>query len=112
MTPLEDLARHYLESVYCPRTYKRTGGSYQESIEQRFGYLREFIEPWHVNGVYLNLIRNCDCHGFEIPAVKDYLEGLDLPVLTIEQDYSTGSLESLRTRFQAFAEMLMPYGYE
>ena len=110
--PLKDLARHYLESIYCPRTYKETGISYQENIEQRFGYLREFIERWHVNGVYLNLIRNCDCHGFEIPAVKDYLIGLDLPVLTIEQDYSTGSLESLRTRFQAFAETLTLYGYE
>jgi benzoyl-CoA reductase subunit C len=104
--PLKDLARHYLESIYCPRTYKRTGGSYRESIEQRFGYLQEFIEQWHVNGVYLNLIRNCDCHGFEIPAVKDYLEGLGLPVLTIEQDYSTASLEPLRTRFQAFAEAI------
>jgi len=110
--PLENLARHYLESVYCPRTYKRTGTSYQENIEERFGYLREFIERWHVNGVCLNLIRNCDCHGFEIPAVKDYLGGLGLPVLTIEQDYSVSSLESLRTRFQAFAETLMPYGYD
>ena len=110
--PLKDLARHYLESIYCPRTYKKTGISYQEDIEQRFGYLREYIEQWHVNGVYLNLIRNCDCHGFEIPAVKTYLEGLGLPVLTIEQDYSTGSLESLRTRFQAFSETFTAYGYE
>ena len=104
--PLKDLARHYLESIYCPRTYRRTSISYQESLEERFGYLLEFIEQWRVNGVYLNLIRNCDCHGFEIPAIKDYLEGKGLPVLTVEQDYSTAALESLRTRFQAFSETI------
>ena len=77
------------------------------NLKQRFGYLDQRINDWQANGVYLNLIRNCDCHGFEIPVVKDYLEGLGLPVLAIEQDYSTTSLEPLRTRFQAFAETIM-----
>lgn len=104
--PLAGMARHYLENIYCPRTYKKTSGPYQEALEQKFGYLNDFIKEWRVNGVYLNLIRNCDCHGYEIPLVKDYLEGLGLPVLAIEHDYSTASLEPLRTRFQAFAEAL------
>ena len=70
----------------------------------RFSYLKDFVKYWNVNGVFGNIIRNCDIHGYEVPAVKDYLEGLGLPVLIIEQDYSTAAFESLRTRFQAFAE--------
>jgi benzoyl-CoA reductase subunit C len=56
--------------------------------------------------VYANIVRNCDIHGYEVPIIKDYLSGLGLPVLVIEQDYSTASMESLRTRFQAFSEAI------
>ncbi|MGD8263652.1 MAG: 2-hydroxyacyl-CoA dehydratase family protein [Desulfobacterales bacterium] len=104
--PLEGLAKHYLEEVKCPRTFSQTGASYQEDLDNRFGYLKEFAEHWNVNGVFGNIIRNCDIHGYEVPAVRDYLEGLGLPVLIIEQDYSTAALEPLRTRFQAFSEVI------
>jgi len=104
--PLEGLAKHYLQEVKCPRTFSQTGASYQEDLDNRFGYLKEFAEHWNVNGVFGNIIRNCDIHGYEVPAVRDYLEGLGLPVLIIEQDYSTAALEPLRTRFQAFSEVI------
>lgn len=104
--PLEGIARHYLEEVKCPRTFSQTGSSYKEDLENRFGYLKEFAKHWNVNGVFGNIIRNCDIHGYEVPAVREYLEGLGLPVLIIEQDYSTSALEPLRTRFQAFAETI------
>ena len=102
--PLQGIAEHYLKEVLCPRTFRDSGKDYAQDSESRFGYLKEFAKYWKVDGVFANIIRNCDIHGYEVPVVKDYLEGLGLPVLIIEQDYSTASLESLRTRFQAFAE--------
>ena len=102
--PLDGLAEHYLKEVLCPRTFRESGRNYGHDSEMRFGYLKEFAKYWKVDGVFANIIRNCDIHGYEVPIIKDYLEGLGLPVLIIEQDYSTASLESLRTRFQAFAE--------
>jgi benzoyl-CoA reductase/2-hydroxyglutaryl-CoA dehydratase subunit BcrC/BadD/HgdB len=104
--PLDGVARHYLQEVKCPRTFAETDTSYKEDLENRFSYLKEFAKYWKINGVFGNIIRNCDIHGYEIPAVKDYLESLGLPVLIVEQDYSTASLEPLRTRFQAFAETI------
>lgn len=83
-----------------------SGDNYREDLEKRFGYLREFAKYWNVNAVYANLIRNCDIHGYEVPSVKDYFESLGLPVLIVEQDYSTAALEPLRARFQAFAERI------
>ena len=104
--PFMGLARHYLEEVKCPRTFVPSGKNYKDDLENRFGYLQEFAQHWNVNGVFGNIVRNCDIHGYEVPLVKDYLEGLGLPVLIIEQDYSTAALEPLRTRFQAFAETI------
>ena len=104
--PLVGVARHYLQEVKCPRTFAETDTSYREDLENRFSYLKDFAKYWKINGVYGNIIRNCDIHGYEVPAVKDYLESLGLPVLIIEQDYSTASLEPLRTRFQAFSETI------
>ena len=104
--PITGVAEHYLKEVKCPRTFVETGSSYRDDLKNRFNYLKEFAEHWNVNGVFANIIRNCDIHGYEVPAVRDYLEALGLPVLIIEQDYSTAALEPLRTRFQAFAETI------
>ncbi|UCF90590.1 MAG: 2-hydroxyacyl-CoA dehydratase [Desulfobacterales bacterium] len=104
--PLDGIAEHYLKEVLCPRTFRDSGPSYQEDSEMRFGYLKEFAKYWKVDGVFANIIRNCDVHGYEVPVIKDYFAGLGLPVLVIEQDYSTAALETLRTRFQAFAETI------
>lgn len=104
--PFVGLAEHYLKEVKCPRTFIPSGKTYKEDLDNRFSYLQEFAKHWNVNGVFGNIVRNCDIHGYEVPLVKDYLEGLGLPVLIIEQDYSTAALEPLRTRFQAFAETI------
>jgi benzoyl-CoA reductase subunit C len=104
--PLFGIAEHYLKEVLCPRTFRDSGPNYKEDSNMRFGYLKEFAKYWKVDGVFANIIRNCDIHGYEVPVVKDYLESIGLPVLAIEQDYSTASLETLRTRFQAFAETI------
>jgi len=104
--PLYGVAEHYLKEVLCPRTFRQTGPSYKEDSEMRFSYLKDFARYWNVNGIFANIVRNCDIHGYEVPVVKDYLESLGLPVLVIEQDYSTAALEPLRTRFQAFAETI------
>lgn len=104
--PLDGLADRYLDKVVCPRTFRETGKSRAEDLENRFSYLKRFVHDWRVDGVYMNLIRNCDIHGYEIPELRHYLEEMGLPVLVIEQDYSTAGLAPLRTRFQAFAESI------
>jgi benzoyl-CoA reductase subunit C len=104
--PLEGMAVRYLDKIVCPQTFRETGKTRDEDLENRFGYLKRFIKDWQVQGVYINIIRNCDIHGYEVPELRYYLEQIGLPVLVIEQDYSTAALEPLRTRFQAFAESL------
>lgn len=104
--PLDGLAERYLDKIVCPRTFRETGKTRAEDLEKRFSYLKRFIHEWRVDGVYMNLIRNCDIHGYEIPELRSYIEDLGLPVLGIEQDYSIAALAPMRTRFQAFAESI------
>jgi benzoyl-CoA reductase subunit C len=104
--PLEGLADVYLNKLVCPRTFRETGASRDEDLENRFGYVKKFAQDWNAKGVIANIVRNCDIHGYELPEFKYYIEKMDIPVLVIEQDYSTAALAPLRTRFQAFAESL------
>ena len=75
-------------------------------LESRYSYLKDYIKEWNVNGVLLQSVRYCDTHGYEVPAVRDYLDRLALPSTYLEHDYSQGSLAPLRTRVQAFLEVL------
>jgi bzd-type benzoyl-CoA reductase N subunit len=104
--PLEGLTERYLDKLECPRTYRPRSGTRQEDLENRFGYLQRYIKDFKVDGVILYIIRFCDTYELDAPDVKDYVQGLGLPVLHIEHDYSAATLEPLRTRIQAFLEMI------
>ena len=52
------------------------------------------------------IVRYCDTCELEGPDLREYLNNLKLPVLMIEDDYSTSTIGQLRTRIQAFLEMI------
>lgn len=104
--PLDGLVDRYLVEIKCPRTFRDAKELYQADLENRFGYLKDYAKEWNVNGVILQSMKYCDTHGYEVPGVKDYLEGLGLPVLYLEHEYTMIALAPLRTRVQAFLEMI------
>ena len=104
--PLEGLATRYFDGITCPRTFRDRFGSYKEHLEQRFSYLREFARDFKVNAVILAVLSYCDIMEFDAPELKDYLQEAGFPVLHLEHDYNITALAPLRTRIQAFLEML------
>ena len=104
--PLDGLVSRYLVEIKCPRTFRDAKESYQADLENRFSYLEDYAKEWKVNGVILQSMRYCDTHGYEVPAVKHYLEGVGLPALFLEHEYTMIALAPLRTRVQAFLEMI------
>ena len=104
--PFDGLVRRYLD-IHCPRTLKPQAGAREDDLENRFGYIRRFIEDWEAAGAIFYIVRYCDTCELEGPDLKEYLNGLNLPVLMIEDDYSTSTMGQLRTRIQAFLEMIM-----
>lgn len=104
--PLNNLSNQYLGNLICPRTYKTKTGSHQEDLENRFGYLLSFVKNFKVNGVIIYLFRNCDSFAFDAPDLRDYLQEKGLPVLALEEEYSMSGIARLKTRIQAFLEMI------
>ncbi len=104
--PIQGLVAHYLKEITCPRTWSERTGTRQEELDERFGHLKAFAEEWRVNAALVFIIRYCDNHSFDVPDVMDYLQGLGLETLHVESDYSMSGSGQLKTKVQAFIEMI------
>lgn len=104
--PLDGLAKHYLDDIPCPRTYRDFEGSHRDDIEARFRYLGELAKDFGVDGAILSIVRFCDLKECDAPDIRDYLQGkLGLPVLHLGDAYDSTASGQLKTRVQAFLEM-------
>ncbi len=97
--PLAGFVRYYFTGFQCPRTYRGTDRS-------RFDYLIHAARQFQAQGVVLYILSFCDPHKLDLVDVRRYLEDAGLPSLVLEDDYTLTNLESMRTRIQAFVEMV------
>ncbi|MBN2462020.1 MAG: 2-hydroxyacyl-CoA dehydratase, partial [Dehalococcoidia bacterium] len=109
--PIDGLADYYLNEITCARTFRQatlgeTKKDYARDLQSRFGYFKGIVKDWKINGAILFLVRYCDPFAFEMPAFKDYLEGISVPSIYIEYDYTIGALAPIRTRVEAFLETI------
>ena len=105
--PWDGMADYYLRKLNCPRTYREwTKGTYEDDLEARFSEIGTFVKEFKVDGVILYILKYCDPFGFEVPARMKYIQSLNTPVLYLEDEYMMASTGRLRTRIQAFLEML------
>jgi benzoyl-CoA reductase subunit C len=95
--PWDALSRYNTQRCLC---------SCMHPAEKRFDYLWELIEEFGVAGViYLNL-KYCHPSLYEAALFRGKLTAKDIPTLMLEVDHSLSGLGQLRTRIQAFIEML------
>ena len=105
--PISALAHRYLDKVNCPKTYKENKtGTFEGDIASRFGDIGAYAKEFKVDGAILYIYKYCDPFGFEVPARKAYYKSLNVPLLHLEDVYSGGTIGQLRTRIQAFLEMI------
>jgi len=104
--PLQGIAEYYLRKIKLPTTYVATGSTYEENLDERFGHMKRFISEFNVDGAILLVNKYCDPYGFEVPAIKDYVEATGTPLLYLEYEYSTSTLPRAQTRVEAFLEMI------
>jgi benzoyl-CoA reductase/2-hydroxyglutaryl-CoA dehydratase subunit BcrC/BadD/HgdB len=104
--PLDGLTWRYFDGITCPRTFYDRDGSYKEQAEKRFGYIKKLAREFKADAAFLGVITYCDIMEYEAPEVRDYLEELGLPALQIEYDYSVRAFGALKTRIEAFVEVL------
>ncbi|HMK76358.1 MAG TPA: 2-hydroxyacyl-CoA dehydratase family protein [Thermodesulfobacteriota bacterium] len=105
--PIRALADRYLDKINCPKTYRENkAGTFEGDIASRFGDIGTYAREFKVDGAILYLYKYCDPFGFEVPARKACYKSIDIPLLHLEDVYSAGTMSQLRTRIQAFLEMI------
>jgi len=105
--PIGALARRYLDKVNCPKTYRQNKtGTFEGDMASRFGDIGTYAKEFKVDGAILYVYKYCDPFGFEVPARKAYYKTINVPLLHLEDIYSAGTIGQLRTRIQAFLEMI------
>jgi benzoyl-CoA reductase/2-hydroxyglutaryl-CoA dehydratase subunit BcrC/BadD/HgdB len=105
--PIDALSHRYLDAVNCPKTYRQNkAGTFEGDIQARFRDIGFMAEEFAVEGAILYVYKFCDPFGFEVPARKAYYESIGVPLLHLEDLYSGGTIGQLRTRIQAFLEMI------
>jgi benzoyl-CoA reductase/2-hydroxyglutaryl-CoA dehydratase subunit BcrC/BadD/HgdB len=84
--------------VVCPA--KHAG------IHNRGQYLLDKVKAYNADGVVFLLLKFCDPHGFDYPYMKAMLDKENIPSLLFEIEDQISSEGQLRTRCEAFLEML------
>ena len=105
--PIDALSRRYLGKINCPKTYRANrAGTFEGDVANRFGDIGAYAKEFKVNGAVLYVYKYCDPFGFEVPARKAYYQSITVPMLHLEDIYSGGTMSQLKTRIQAFLEMI------
>jgi benzoyl-CoA reductase/2-hydroxyglutaryl-CoA dehydratase subunit BcrC/BadD/HgdB len=105
--PIDALAHRYLDKINCPKTYRENkAGTFEGDMASRFGDIGAYAKEFKVKGAILYVYKYCDPFGFEVPARKAYYQSINIPLLHLEDIYSSGTMGQLRTRVQAFLEMI------
>ena len=96
--PIDALANYYLQKTPCPRV---------ASTEKRFEFITDLVRDFRVEGVISEIVRYCSIHIYDEPRVKARLDAIGIPSLTLEKEYTEGISGQIKTRVQAFVEMLI-----
>jgi benzoyl-CoA reductase subunit C len=95
--PVTALADYYLRRQPCPAKFHPGHDSSRELLDR--------LQSARAQGVVFVLEKFCEPHAFDHAMILPALEGASIPHLVLEME-QTPSLEALRTRLQAFIEIL------
>jgi bzd-type benzoyl-CoA reductase N subunit len=96
--PLEGIARRLLKRPVCPAKH---GG-----LQVRADHLREIIRERQADGVIFVLLKFCDPHAFDYPYLKGKLDQEGIPSMLMEVETPLPPAGQIRTRIEAFMEMM------
>jgi bcr-type benzoyl-CoA reductase subunit C len=95
--PLFAISRRYLNNFPCARMYPST---------DRFDRIVKLAREARIDGIISETIRYCVPYAHDIPLLTDRLKAEGIPLLTLDVEYGTSGSGQIRTRVQAFLEMV------
>lgn len=74
--------------------------------DKRIERLKGLIKNFKAQGVIYHTLRYCDPYTFKAKETKDVLAAEGVPLLEIHTEYAGSDYEAIRTRVEAFVEMI------
>jgi benzoyl-CoA reductase subunit C len=96
--PIEAIAKRYYGRVICPTKHF--------DITYRGENLVRIAKEKKADGVIFLFLKFCDPHAFDYPYLKEYLDKEGIPNMLLEVEQQIPAAGQLRTRLEAFVEML------
>jgi len=94
---LEALSRRYLNNYPCARMYPS---------DERFNRIIQSVRDFRVDGVISQTIRYCVPYCHDLPLLTERLKAEGIPILPLDVEYGSSGSGQIRTRVQAFLEMM------
>lgn len=95
--PLEELANAYLDQAPCARQYP---------LEKRIDFSAALAKEYKVDAVIFTYLKFCPCYGMTKNSFIKKFQEIGVPVLELDTDYSQGDTGQIKTRLEAFIEVL------
>ena len=95
---LNSIARRYFNRINCPAKHR--------DCFSRGDYLLKMVRYTGARGVIFVLLKFCDPHAFDFPYIKELLDRAGIPSMLLEIEDQQTSEEQIRTRLEAFIELL------
>lgn len=96
--PVEVLANGYLDQAPCAR---------MQPIEKRIEYAVKRAEEYKVDGIIYAYMKFCPCYGIMKTKFVDAFREIHKPVLELAIDYSKSDEGQIKTRLDAYIEVLL-----
>lgn len=97
---LNAIAERYLMASTCPCFTSEDGN------EDRINWLLNKIKEWNIQGVIYYVIRGCMLYAMEYTRVKKVMDSNGVPVYYLDTEYTREDVGQMKTRIEAFLEML------
>jgi len=94
---IEAIADKYFYPCTCP--------SFSPNLEREDNILN-MIKEYKIEGVVYHVLRGCHLNALDGTKVDVLLKANKMPVLKIESEYDEGDVEQIKTRIEAFLEMI------
>jgi bcr-type benzoyl-CoA reductase subunit C len=94
---IKSLAQRYLASPLCPRSINNS---------KRWDDIKAQIQDYRVDGVINQTIKYCAPHGYDAFQLSKELDKMGIPTLELNLEYGAPLTGQIKTRVQAFVEML------
>ncbi len=97
--PIDALAERYLYNIPCP---------FMTDLEKRVGSITKIARDYRVSALIYYNLKHCDTWRAEFGFIKKALQsnGLSIPTLLIEAEYSPSDIEKIRAKVEPFIKII------